>query len=74
MLENRHTDDLIRVAAAGGGFSLNASTRHTNDLIRIAAAASGKGSLITFRGLGNRPTDDLIQIGAAGKGCVKFAD
>jgi hypothetical protein len=51
MLKNRHTDDLIRIAAAGGGFSLDASTRHTDDLIRIAAAASGRGAKIRYSGL-----------------------
>jgi len=68
--ELRSTDDLIRIAAAGAGFSLNASLRPTADLIRIAAAASLKGSRVTFTELSLRPTDDLIRIGAAGKGCV----
>ena len=68
--ELRSTDDLIRIAAAGGGFTLAASLRTTDDLIRIAAAASGKGSRVTFMGLSLRSTSDLIRIGAAGKGCV----
>ncbi|NJC02695.1 hypothetical protein GGR63_002642 [Xanthomonas sp. 3272] len=68
--EHRTTDDLIRVAAAGGGFTLTATHRTTNDLIRIAAAASGKGSRLTFTGLTHRTTDDLIRISAASKGCV----
>lgn len=68
--ELRSTDDLIRIAAAGGGFTLAATLRTTDDLIRIAAAASGKGSRITFIGLSLRSTDELIRIGAAGRGCV----
>ena len=38
-LESRLTDDLIRIAAAGGGFRLQAGSRLTDDLTRIAAAA-----------------------------------
>jgi hypothetical protein len=68
--ELKSTDDLVRIAAAGGGFTLDASLRSTNDLVRIAAAASEKGSQITFVGLKLRSTDDLVRIGAASKGCV----
>lgn len=68
--ETRTTDDLVRIAAAGGGFTLTASNRTTNDLVRIAAAASGKGSRIAFTGLSTRTTDDLVRIGAASKGSV----
>lgn len=68
--ELRPIDDLIRIAAAGGGFTLTASLKPTDDLIRIAAAASNKGSCVKFVGLSLRPTDDLIRIAAAGKGCV----
>ncbi len=72
MFELRPVDDLIRIAAAGGGFRLNASMRLTDDLIRIAAAASNKSAKMVFLGLNMRTTDDLIQIAAAGKGCVFF--
>lgn len=68
--EHRTTNDLVRIAAAGGGFTLTATHRTTDDLVRIAAAASGKGSRITFTGLTHRTTDDLVRIGAASKGCV----
>jgi DNA replication protein len=71
-MQNRTTDDLIRIAAAGGGFILEAGNRTTDDLIRIAAAASGKGSFLHLRGVGNRTTDELIRIGAASKGSVVF--
>ena len=57
--EHKTTNDLVRIAAAGGGFTLTATNRTTNDLIRIAAAASDKGSRITFTGLEHRTTDDL---------------
>ena len=73
MLQNRTTNDLIRIAAAGGGFALDAAARSTDDLIRIAAAAREKGRLV-FRGLGARSTYDLIRIAAAGGGAVSFED
>lgn len=68
--ERRSTDDLVKIAAAGGGFTLGSTHRDTSDLIRIAAAASDKNSRVTFTGLTHRDTDDLVLIGSAGKGCV----
>lgn len=68
--ENRLTDDLVRIAEAGGGFTLSADNRLTSDLVRIAAAASTKGARVTFTGLGNRLTNDLVRIAIAGDGCV----
>ncbi|HHK4226088.1 TPA: hypothetical protein ACQTXI_004600 [Pseudomonas aeruginosa] len=75
MFEKRHTADLIRIAAAGGGFVMDASNRHTADLVRIAAAAAAaaKGGRVTFTGMETRHTDDLIRIAAAGRGAVVFA-
>lgn len=66
----RSTNDLVRIAAAGGGFHLDASLRSTDDLVRIAAAASTHGARVTFSGLKLRSTDDLVRIAAAGKGAV----
>ena len=74
MFEMKSTDDLIRIAAAGGGFEIKAGLRSTNDLIRIAAAASNHKSRLVFRGCGLKATDDLIRIAAAGKGAVMFGD
>ncbi len=68
----RSTDDLIRIAHAGGGFILTAGARSTEDLIRIAHAGSSSGARIVFAGLAARSTEDLIRIGHAGKGCVQF--
>ena len=68
----RTTDDLVRIAAAGGGFTLQAGLRATEDLVRIAAAASARGSRVTFRSLRMRSTADLVAIAAAGKGAVSF--
>ena len=68
--ELKSINDLVRIAAAGGGFVLDASLKSTDDLVRIAAAASNNGARVTFTGLKLKSTDDLVRIGAAGKGCV----
>jgi DNA replication protein len=68
--ESRTTDDLVRLALAGGGFTLSAGSRTTDDLVRIALAGANKGARLTFTGLGSRTTDDLVRIALAGKGCV----
>ena len=70
--ELRSTPDLVQVAAAGGGFRLDAATRPTPDLIQIAAAAASGKAHVTFAGMEHRPTADLVQIGEAGKGFVSF--
>ncbi len=68
----RSTDDLVRIALAGGGFVLDATARPTDDLVRIASAGKSKGARLVFTGLAARSTDDLVRIGIAGKGCVQF--
>ena len=70
--DSRSTDELVRIAAAGGGFILDASRRPTGDLIRLATAAALKGARITLRGIEQRHTDELVSIGAAGKGNIVF--
>ena len=70
----RPTDDLIRIAAAGGGMRLDASARLTNDLIRIASAARTGNAVLTLYGMSARMTDDLIRISAAGRGSVVLED
>jgi hypothetical protein len=72
MFDEYTTNDLIRIAAAGGGFTLDAGSRLTDDLIQIAAAASRNGARIIFYNLGARTTDDIVRIAAAGKGAVSF--
>ena len=73
-LNARLTSDLIKIAAAGGGFRLNAAAHLTSDLIKIAAAAKSGGASVTFAGMSARLTSDLIKIGAAGVGAVCFED
>lgn len=70
--ELKPTHELIQMAAAGGGFRLDAALRPTQDLIQLASAAAGSGAKIVLAGLNLRPTHELIQISAAGKGAVFF--
>ena len=71
-LENRLTDDLVRIASAGGGFQLNVATRMTDDLVRIAAAAKIGECQVIFTGMETRMTNDLVRIASAAQGHVIF--
>ncbi|MGX8273020.1 hypothetical protein ACWQV9_10075 [Brevundimonas diminuta] len=73
MIGSKTTNDLIRIAHAGGGFTLEAKLRSVEDLIRIAHAAGGRARLV-FTGMAGRSTEDLIRIGHAGQGSVEFRD
>jgi hypothetical protein len=70
----RGTEELVRIAAAGGGFRLAGRPRSTEDLVRIAAAASGSGARIILTGMRPRETEELVRIGAAGGGAVFFEE
>ena len=72
-MNTQSTNDLIRIAAAGGGFKIDGAARATNDLIRIAAASAGKGKVV-FTNMAASSTNDLIRIAAVGKGSVFFED
>jgi hypothetical protein len=71
-LEGRATNDIVRIAAAGGGIRLKAGGRTTNELVEVAAAASRGGARLFLCGLDGRTTDELVMIAAAGKGAVVF--
>lgn len=68
----RKTSELIRIAAAGGGFSLDAKLRTTSELTQIASAAARGGGTIHLNGMEIRKTSELEQIASAGKGRVVF--
>jgi len=72
MFELKPINELVQIAAAGGGFRIKVNVKSTTDLVQIAAAASKTGAHIIFIGLKTRPPDELVQIAAAGKGCVFF--
>lgn len=69
---DRTVEELIRVAAAGGGFAVSAARLGVNDIVRVAAAASGTKARLYVTGCGAVATNDLVRIGAAGKGAVFF--
>lgn len=64
----RSIDDLVRIAAAGGGFTIDAKGKAINDLVRIAAAAKNGGATITFRNTTGFALNDLVRIAAASGG------
>ncbi len=72
MFEMKPINEIVQIAAAGGGFRIKANVKTTSELVQIAAAASKTGAHIIFTGLKVRPQDELVQIAAAGKGCVFF--
>ena len=65
MFKKRAIDDLVRIAAAGGGFRLGASVNQASDLVRIAEVASKSGAKVVFTSPASRTTDNLAQIGKA---------
>lgn len=67
-------DNLVQIAAAGGGMRLNPAGLTVDNLVRIAAAASGKGSQLTILSTAGMTVDNLVRIAAAGKGTVVFDD
>jgi len=68
------TDELVRIAAAGGGFRLDANLRPVDDLVRIASAARAGGATVIFFGLALRHVDDLVRISSSGRGFVLLED
>lgn len=59
------TDQLCRIAAAGGEIEMNASALTTDQLCRIAAACKDNKRLI-LHGINAKTTDQLCRIAAAG--------
>jgi len=46
--DHRTTDELMQIAASGGGFTINGGTRSVDDLARIAGRAGSSGARVTF--------------------------
>jgi hypothetical protein len=72
--ETHITDDLVRIARAGGGFRLNASARKTEDLILIASAAKNGECNVVLIGMNARISEDIVKIAEAGRGHISFED
>ena len=70
--KSRTTDELMRIAGAGGGFTLDAGSKSLEDLIKIAAASEYGKATVHIKNCGSFETLDLIKIAAAGGGHVDF--
>ena len=68
----RPTEDLVRIAEAGGGLTIDASMREIEDLIKIARAARESGGRIHITNIRMWKTDELVQVASVGRGCVSF--
>jgi hypothetical protein len=66
------TDEFVRLATAGGGFTLDAQTIQVADLMRIATAASSKGARVRIQNAHLIPVNDLVRIAVAGGRCNIF--
>jgi DNA replication protein len=65
-------DQIVRIAAAGGGMTLNSNGKTVDQVVRIAAAASRKHAKLVIRNTQGYTVDQLVRIAAAGDGCVFF--
>ncbi len=68
----RPTDDLIKIAEQGGGFTISAKLYTVNDLSTIASAASRGGARIHITNANKMVVNDLTKIAVAGKGSITF--
>lgn len=68
----RPAQELLRIASAGGGFTLDGSRYSADDLVEIVSAVRRNGSRVHITRCLMKSTDDLVRIAAAGKGCVTF--
>jgi hypothetical protein len=68
----RPVDDLVRLAAAGGGFRISWRHYALNDLVRIAAAGGGHKGTLIITDADQVPLDELIRVAVAGQGTVIF--
>lgn len=64
------TDQLVRIAFAGGGMVIDASDKTTDQLIRIASASSQSSAKVIIINVNSKTTDQLVRIASAGNGNV----
>jgi DNA replication protein len=70
--KERSNEDLIQIAAAGGGLVLDANGRDVAGLMQIAAISRKRESTLYLKNCGGMNTADLMNIAAAGSGHVVF--
>jgi hypothetical protein len=66
------TDELVRLAANGGGFEVDVAQFSQADLVRIAANTAASGAKIVIINARHISIDNLVQIAANGKGNIFF--
>jgi predicted RNA-binding protein YlxR (DUF448 family) len=64
------TDQLVRIASAGGGMIIDVTGKNTDQLVRIASASSQSGVKLIITNVNSKTTDQLVRIASAGKGNV----
>ena len=65
----RSIDELIKIARAGGGFTMDASRCTTEEVLRVAGEF---GADLRISRISGKTTDDLVKIATVGKGHVFF--
>jgi hypothetical protein len=68
----RSIEELIEIARAGGGFTMDASRCTTEEVMRVAKVAGKYGAEVRISRICGKTTDDLVKIATAGKGHVFF--
>lgn len=68
----RSIEELIKIAKAGGGFTMDASRCTTEEVLRVAEVAGDCGAEVRISRICGKTTDDLVKIASAGKGHVFF--
>ena len=70
--KSKKPEDLIRVAAMGGGLIIDAENFAADDMIKFAAVCKGSGARLTIRHATSIADDNLFKIAAVGSGIVVF--
>ena len=65
-------EDLVRLANAGGGFSLQVENFQPDELVRIATAAAKGSARVTMGGMARLDMDQLLCVARAGRGFLTF--
>jgi hypothetical protein len=68
----RSIEELIKIAKAGGGFTMDASACTTDDVMRVARVAGECGAELRISRICGKTTEDLVKIATAGQGKVFF--
>lgn len=70
-MTTRPIDQLVQIAANGGGLDPDARNLNRDQLVQLARNTSAKATLI-LRGINSKSTDELVQISRNTTGNVIF--